>query len=104
VFEAHDGERGLEQLRQAPAPMIALVDWLLPTINGTDLLQVIAADAGLASRHAYILMSASGHRPEFAALALPDTIHVALLAKPFELNELLHLLTVAAMMLEHQQH
>jgi CheY-like chemotaxis protein len=103
VVEAFDGESGLNQLRQSPAPMIALVDWLLPRMSGVELLQVVAADALLARRHAYILMTASGHRPEFAALVLPETIDVALLAKPFDLDDLLRLLTAATMSLKIQQ-
>jgi two-component system phosphate regulon response regulator PhoB len=103
VTGAYDGESALDQLRQAPAPMIVLVDWLLPAMSGVDLLQMVAADAVLATRHAYILMTASGHRPEFARLVLPQTIHVALLNKPFELNELFRLLTSAAATL-HNEH
>ena len=62
VLEAADGHAALAILTEAAAPLVALIDLLMPGMDGVDLLRSILADARLATRHRYIGMTAAvGH-------------------------------------------
>jgi CheY-like chemotaxis protein len=62
VTEAPDGLAGYAARRDAPEPMVALVDHKLPAMDGCDLLELIAGDEQLRARHAFIFVTASPHR------------------------------------------
>lgn len=44
VFEAENGQQGLEQLELHGAPDVALVDWNMPVMNGLDFVRSIRAN------------------------------------------------------------
>ncbi len=94
VLEATDGVSGLEQLRASETPLVVLLDLLMPRLDGIGLLQEVAADESLATRHAYVLVTVSrrARLPEFRnglALAVP------IVPKPFDMDVLLSLVTDA---------
>lgn len=97
VDEAHDGGPALQRLRESLGEagerherLVVLVDWWMPGMNGRQLLEAVAADEVLATRHAYILMTAYVRRfsPDFAAFL--QRMHVSVIAKPFGLDTLLY--------------
>jgi two-component system phosphate regulon response regulator PhoB len=96
VLEAPDGLSGLEQLRTHPDPLVVLLDWVMPRMDGKQVLHAVVADASIAHRTAYILMSASAQRPEFHALTLPKDLDITFLGKPFDVDELFTLVAAAA--------
>jgi CheY-like chemotaxis protein len=98
VLEAPDGVQGLECLRTHPGPLVVLLDWVMPGMNGAQVLDAIANDAAMARRHTYILMSASAQKPDFVSLTLPSALNVTTLGKPFSLESLLIAVTAAARM------
>ncbi|HLZ22838.1 MAG TPA: response regulator [Ktedonobacterales bacterium] len=93
VRMAADGREGLSLLRAATERLVALVDVVMPNMDGIELLNQLAGDRTLAVRHAYALMSA---QPRLLCAALTDlllTLSVPVVIKPFDTDILL--MTVA---------
>ena len=95
VQTAANGVEGLAALRAAQAPLVVLLDWLMPEMSGEHLLQVVVADAALAHRHTCIVMSAAStnrlHLDRFPPHLVTAHIH-----KPFDIDMLLHRVTETA--------
>lgn len=89
VAEAADGVAGLDHLRASAEPHVVLLDFKMPRMNGAELLQIIAADAHLAGRDAFILITANlpAFTPDITALLAQLSIPVV--TKPFDLARLL---------------
>lgn len=87
VHEAPDGRPALERLRQSAEPMVVLLDVQMPGLDGIAMLETVAAYKDLASRHAYIVMTAYGSRtlPLKMANGL-ITLQAPILAKPFDID------------------
>lgn len=88
VLEAANGMHGLQQLRASEQRLVVLLDVLMPGLDGIDVLRAVATDEQLATRHAYLLVSAS-------PVATPPDIPVSLklgldvVPKPFDIANLL---------------
>lgn len=95
VLEAADGHAALAMLTEASAPLVALIDLLMPGMDGLDLLRAIVADARLAARHRYIGMTAAVGPVAPQAAALLAQLHGALLEKPFGIDTLLDAVALA---------
>ena len=95
VLEAHNGEAALAQLRENAAPMVVLLDLVLPLRSGASVLEAVAMDADLASRHAYILLTAADQsfQPPFTYVL--KQLQVPVIHKPFDLDTLLSTVTQA---------
>lgn len=88
VLEASDGLSALDVLRSSEHRLIVLLDLLMPGMDGFGVLQAVAADEELATRHAYVLVTVSRRAttstfPENLALVVP------VLPKPFDMDALL---------------
>lgn len=88
VLEAPDGLAALEILRSSEQRLVVLLDLLMPGLDGIGVLREVAADEGLASRHAYVLvtvsrLASSGELPPNLALPVP------VVPKPFDMDVLL---------------
>jgi CheY-like chemotaxis protein len=96
VLEARDGVEALALLRVFPHALVVLLDLWMPRLSGEGVLAAVAADADLASRLAFVMVTAriAAGSPELqrllAALAVP-VIH-----KPFDIDVLLSAVAVAA--------
>jgi phosphoserine phosphatase RsbU/P len=102
VVVAHDGASALEALRQPNAPSLAILDWMMPHLNGPDVCRLIRADAGDAvQRHRYLILltSRDGHEDVVAGLQAGANDY---LVKPFHRGELLARLSVGVRVLELQ--
>ena len=42
--QAGNGQEGLDQLREAPAPDVVMVDWNMPVMGGFDFVKAVRAD------------------------------------------------------------
>lgn len=51
---AHDGAAAWDLLRSDTRPALAIVDWMMPTLNGVELCRRIRADESL--KHMYLLL------------------------------------------------
>jgi CheY-like chemotaxis protein len=94
VLESPDGQSGLKHLRTHPKPLIVLLDWLMPGMDGVQVLEAMVTDTPATHRHTYILMSASAENPQLLSLRMLTDLDVTMLGKPFDADQLL--LTVAA--------
>ena len=95
VLEAHDGAAALAQLRDAGTPMVVLLDLVLPLLSGASVLETVAANPDLATRHAYILLTAADQsfRPPFTEVL--QELQVPVIQKPFDLDTLFNTVTRA---------
>ncbi|MFI5271878.1 MAG: response regulator transcription factor [Ktedonobacterales bacterium] len=86
-----DGSAVVETLEAAHEPWVVLLDVMMPQVDGLEVCRQLAARGDLAARHRVVVMTAcpplDGEPPEPA---------VALLAKPFQLAHLLHLVETLA--------
>lgn len=88
VLEAADGRAALDVLRASERPLVVLLDLLMPRLDGIGVLEAVAADETLATRHAYVLVSVSRRAtslefPASLALAVP------IVPKPYDIDALL---------------
>ncbi|MGO8949571.1 MAG: response regulator [Ktedonobacterales bacterium] len=95
VLEAENGEAALAQLRKNAAPMVVLLDLVLPLRSGASVLETVASDADLATRHAYILVTAADQsfHPPFTDVL--KQLQVPVVQKPFDLDTLFDAVTHA---------
>lgn len=89
VLEATDGQDALRLLRHSPSPLIVLLDHIMPGMDGMETLDTIAADPVLARCHTYIMLTADGRTEPVRLASDGDAWSVPVLAKPFDLDDLL---------------
>ncbi len=93
VLEAPDGEEALVRLDGLEERCVVLLDLAMPRMNGLELLNELSR-RGRSERFPVVVMSANAHPRE---LEFPQV--VALLRKPFELDELLRWVEVCSRLL-----
>jgi CheY-like chemotaxis protein len=81
VSTASDGRIALDAARSNP-PALVITDWMMPHMDGVELVRQLAASDGLA-RVPVILMSAAANAP---ALEHP---HAQFRRKPFSIDDLI---------------
>jgi CheY-like chemotaxis protein len=101
VREAVDAEEGLGTLRGSPQRMlvlfnVSLFDNVMSGLDCARLLGVIAEDTHLAERHAYVVITPSPYNVSMALGKLLDRLAVPVVATPFNRDELLCTVTLAA--------
>lgn len=89
VVEVSNGSAALDYLRQRDEPMVVLIDHVMPGMDGAQTLRVVAQDEHLAHTHAYILVTASARNTIPSLLSQIDGLPVAVVSKPFDVDELL---------------
>lgn len=97
VHEAVDGLDGLAQIRMSDVSLVVLLDVLMPGLDGIEVLEAVAADQELASRHAFVLDSVSRRA---TTAVFPSNLSVQVLVKPFNIDDLLKVVDQAAQSLE----
>jgi DNA-binding response OmpR family regulator len=88
VQKAVDGNVGLKYLHASSKPLIVLLDRLLPQVNGDEILQQVE-EAKELQRHRYLLLSAGTISHDLPLQNLLERLSVPLLAKPFDIDDLL---------------
>lgn len=96
VFVASNGKPALEQMGTHPEGLVVLLDLMMPGIDGVAVLQALAANPTLATKHATILMTASDRTLPEAVWYLLNHLHGALIRKPFDLDQVLSAVQQAA--------
>jgi CheY-like chemotaxis protein len=88
--EAADGLEALEALRAATTPMVVLLDYQMPRLDGFETLRRAAAEGLTSPRFAYVAISsmATSFPPAFSALL--RQLGAQILPKPFARDALLH--------------
>lgn len=87
-LEAPSGLEGHAMLLASEEPLVVLLDYRLPVMDGCDLLGIIAQDARLRERHAIVMMSASPKQTAEDCEDTLDELAVPVLGKPFDIDEL----------------
>jgi CheY-like chemotaxis protein len=96
VLEAQNGEAAIAALHSNKMPMVVLLDLLLPLYSGAAILDMVATDADLATRNAYILLTAAhqSFHPPFTHVL--QQLQVPIVHKPFDLDTLFEVVTQGA--------
>jgi two-component system, OmpR family, response regulator ResD len=90
VLEAADGRQVLEMLRTSPQPLVVVLDQLMPTLSGEEVLYAVAKDCHLRRRHAFVLVSAAPHLSrQLRLMRLLTQLAIQRIAKPFDIDVLL---------------
>ena len=89
IVEVADGEDALDVLRATPYHAVVLLDLLMPGMDGREVLDILESDHDLATRHAFVLMSANHQALQRVPPQLLSELSITLLQKPFDLNTLL---------------
>jgi CheY-like chemotaxis protein len=94
TLETATGKETLDVLLLSPAPLIVLLDLVMPDMTGYDVLTSIATHEVLATRHRYIALSAASPfriaeqiGPHFAELL--QRLNATFIEKPFDIDTLL---------------
>lgn len=98
VDEAGNGQEALEKLRASSERLVVILDYLMPGMNGLEVLHTIAQDETLAHRHSYIVMSAGRFFPDDDEAL--RAISVKALPKPFDLEKVFQKVREVASALE----
>ena len=85
VSVAHDGNAAWELLMAAPAPALAIIDWMMPGVDGLELCRRIKHEASLASTHV-ILLTAKNHQQDVVSAIQSGADDY--IVKPFKFEEL----------------
>lgn len=88
VMEATGGVEALALLRTDPPPLVVLLDYNMPRMDGGQVLRSLEAEGPPPTRHRFLLLTARrtlpiSLRPTLDRLAIP-VIH-----KPFDIDDLL---------------
>jgi CheY-like chemotaxis protein len=89
IAEAADGCAGLQHLRADVRPLVVLLDYRMPVLDGLDVLRAVVDDPWLTMRHRYLLLTANAATLPTELQALARQLSVPIVAKPFDLDDLL---------------
>jgi CheY-like chemotaxis protein len=89
VLEAKDGVEAVAMLYSCPCRLVVLLDWKMPEMSGEEVLELVKANPELASRHAYVLITANAAAVTPQLTELLRELCVPVVAKPFSLLDLL---------------
>jgi CheY-like chemotaxis protein len=95
VTEASNGRETLDYLRRDSAGCVALLDLVMPDVEGTELLEAIQSDAALAQRHVYVVLSAGGEALMTQARPLVEALGSVIVQKPFDIDEVTRVVSEA---------
>lgn len=96
VAEAADGAIALDMLHGSDEQQVVLLDFRMPRVDGGGVLLSVERDARLAGRDAFILITANLSTLPLSVATLLDRLHIPVISKPFDMDELLDTVGAAA--------
>jgi CheY-like chemotaxis protein len=96
IIEASDGEEGLAALRSSAEPLVVLLDYQMPNLDGMEVLQAVSEVGGPLLSHDYIVISANQATFPSVFIDLLRHLSIRVLPKPFEREALLATVAQAA--------
>jgi CheY-like chemotaxis protein len=100
VEEAADGKLALDRLGARTPGMVVLLDMSMPGMDGMQVMQEVAAQKALATRHAYIMVTARDHSLPLVVVKILQTLGVPIVAKPFDIDLLVTAVQAAERVLD----
>ena len=100
VIEAKDGNEAWEVLRAAGAPKLAILDWMMPGMDGPDVCRRVRADLPLANMYLLLVTARESRGDVIAGLDAGADDYII---KPFDPDELRARVAVGARVLGLQQ-
>lgn len=85
TLEASDGVEALATLVDSVEPLIVLLDWHMPRLDGFGVLRAVAANPHLRALHRFVLVTAGDWRHDPEHVALLEALQVPVMRKPFDL-------------------
>jgi CheY-like chemotaxis protein len=85
VVVAHDGNAAWDLLKTAPAPALAIIDWMMPGVDGLELCRRIKREPSLANTHVILLTARNDQQDVVAAIQAGADDYVV---KPFKFEDL----------------
>lgn len=89
VSDAADGVIGLARVRASSRPLVVLLDYKMPRMNGAELLEAVIADPELARRHAFIFLTANLPAFSPALHQMLTAAAIPVIQKPFQISDVL---------------
>jgi CheY-like chemotaxis protein len=97
VHEAPDGQVAMDMLVLSPDPLVVVLDLMMPRMAGTEVLEFLATEPAWAQRHTVVVLTAMGRWLTSKQLQpLQQHLAIRVVAKPFDVDELLAAVTEAA--------
>ena len=96
VIRAQDGGEALAILQESHPPSLAILDWMMPVLNGPEVCRLIRGESPNTNRYLILLTSRDAHEDIVAGLAAGAHDY---LVKPFHEGELLARVSVGVRML-----
>ena len=100
MHEAEDGKSALNVLRKGNEGIVVLLDLQMPKVTGIEVIQEVAGQKRLASRHAFIVVTANTQTLPLSFVHLLTQLQVPLISKPFDIDPLLEAVATAEERLE----
>lgn len=88
IQEASDGMEALACLRTSSVPLVVLLDWQMPRLDGLGVLHAVAADPHLVSLHRFVLVTGSDLPRDQEHFAVLEHLQVPVIQKPFDITEI----------------
>jgi two-component system cell cycle response regulator len=85
VVQVHDGVAAWDLLSTGNGPSLAIVDWMMPGLDGLELCRRIRTHETLVTMHVILLTSRDGHADVVAGLEAGADDYIV---KPFDVDEL----------------
>ena len=96
IIEAADGVEGLAALRSSAEPLVVVLDYQMPNMDGMEVLQAVTDAGGALLAHDYIVISANSATFPDSFIDLLRHLSIRVLPKPFEREALLSAVAQAA--------
>ncbi|HEV2459690.1 MAG TPA: response regulator [Ktedonobacterales bacterium] len=103
VFTASNGVSAVSRLRTHPTPLVVVLDWWMPCLDGLAVLRAMVTFAPKAQHHRYLLLTITPEDARPLVAKLPPEMKVELMGKPFNVDALLAHVARAAKHLRLQQ-
>lgn len=96
VLQASNGAEALAVLGTVHEPLVVLLDWMMPVMDGLEVLRAVGTEPERLGRHAYLFMSDAFPAGLRQVAALPQAVRVSVLIKPFTIALLIEKVAEAA--------
>ena len=100
IVEAANGVEALEIMEKNPSPIVGLIDWEMPQMEGIEVCRRVRSNKSLAPRFLILVTVRDSKRDVVAGLSAGANDYIT---KPFDKTELLARVKIGAQMVDLQQ-